>query len=71
MLAAAWTAASAALLVSVVAVVAMWVRLQTRLSVLDARLEAIEGTVRRIEDAVWVQAGIAILPGGTRPVRGP
>lgn len=47
----------------------MWVRVNIRLTALETRLEAAEGILRRIEDAIWTQAGIAILKPQERPQR--
>ncbi len=52
----------------ILTIMAMWARLSSRIARLEAELAAVRETLRRIEDAVWAQAGIAVLP--ERPSRG-
>jgi len=68
MLDATWVAAVATSAVVLISLVGMWTRLSSRIARLEAELAAVRETLRRIEDAVWAQAGIAVLP--ERPSRG-
>jgi hypothetical protein len=49
--------------------IGVYVRLEVGLAVLRANRNEDKETLRRIEDAVWTQAGIAVLPARPRPQR--
>lgn len=61
MLDATWVAAVATSTVVLISLVGMWTRINTRIAALETEMAAMQATLRRIEDAIWAQAGIAVL----------
>lgn len=52
------------------AVLGAWVHLNVRLTRIECRLDILDATHRRIEDALWITAGIPVIPpkdAGQRP----
>lgn len=69
MLDATWVAAVATSAVVLISLVSMWTRVNTRIAAISTEVAAVQATLRRIEDAIWAQAGIAVLRGDDRPHR--
>lgn len=65
--AATWTTAGAEVVVVLLAIMATWARTSARIARLEVQLAMTQDALRRIEDAVWAQAGIAVL----RPAQHP
>jgi hypothetical protein len=67
MLDATWIAAVATSAVVLLSLVGMWTRVNARVAAITAELAAVRSTLGRIEDAIWAQAGVAVLRGDDRP----
>lgn len=66
---AAWAGVAVAILSLVVAIFALQgqasrerTKANNRITMLEARQESDRDTIRRLEDAIWASAGIAVLP---------